>query len=154
MQPVQNGVQQQGPQSMMDRQMVGMYMQPNTVGQQSGANNFNQFVGFHPQQMQGMQYVGMPQQYQFGQMGPMYPQPIYGGQMGAYGYAQQQGFQNLNQQMSGLTMRDDIGFKSSSNSSYTPPTRPPKPEDKLFGDLVDIARFKSPRPSPAKADSM
>ncbi|KAF5748251.1 ENTH/VHS/GAT family protein [Tripterygium wilfordii] len=162
-QPVPNGMHPQSPQSMGNEQVVGMYIQPITGGQLSSINHHagqsNQFVGFHPQQVQGGQYMGMvPQPMQYGQMASMYPQQqMYGNQMPGYGYGHQQGVQYLQQQMHSLSVRDDNGITNSSyqvSTSYLPPMKKtPKPEDKLFGDLVDIAKFKS-KPTPGRAGSM
>ncbi|XP_038711420.1 TOM1-like protein 9 isoform X2 [Tripterygium wilfordii] len=163
-QPAPNGMHPQSPQSMGNQQVVGMYIQPITGGQLSAINHqagqSNQFVGFHPQQVQGGQYMGMvPQLMQSGQMASMYPQQqMYGNQMAGYGYGQQQSVQYLQQQMHGMSVRDDNGITNSSyqvsTSSYLPPMKKTsKPEDKLFGDLVDISKFKS-KPTPGKAGSM
>ncbi|XVF89200.1 hypothetical protein PTKIN_Ptkin19aG0111100 [Pterospermum kingtungense] len=152
--------QHQGPQYMGSDQVVGMYIQPLTTGHLSAINNQaipgNQFAGYHPQPVQGAQYMGMlPQQMPAGQMAPMYPQQMYGNQMGAYGYGQQQ---YLDRQMYGLSIRDDNALRNSSyqvsTSSYTPPMKPSKPEDKLFGDLVDMAKIKSTKNAPGRAGSM
>ncbi|XVF35470.1 hypothetical protein REPUB_Repub18cG0148600 [Reevesia pubescens] len=137
----------QVPQHMGSHQVVGMYGQP---------IQGNQYGGFHPQPIQGAQYMGMlPQQMPAGQMASMYPQQMYGNQMGAYGYGQQQ---YLDQQMYGLSIRDDNSLRNSpyqvSTSSYVPPIKPSKPEDKLFGDLVDMAKIKSTKTTPGRAGSM
>ncbi|XP_038696254.1 TOM1-like protein 9 isoform X2 [Tripterygium wilfordii] len=153
-QPVSSGMHPWSPQSMGNEQVVGMYTQPIAGGQLSAINHqagqSNQFVGFHPQQVQGGQYMGMvPQPMQSGQMASMYPQQqMYGNQMPGYGYGQQQGVQYLQQQMYGMSVRNDNGMTNSSyqvpTSSYLPPMKKTsKPEDKLFGDLVDIAKLKS-----------
>ncbi|KAL0407763.1 UNVERIFIED_CONTAM: TOM1-like protein 9 [Sesamum radiatum] len=107
-----------------------------------------------------------PQPMQSGQMVYMYPQQMYSNQMAAYGYGysygygqgQQQNAQFLEQSMSGLSMRDDISRRNSTNSvsttSYIPSGKPSKPEDKLFGDLVDISKFKPGKTTPGRAGSM
>ncbi|XWS72559.1 hypothetical protein CRYUN_Cryun02cG0050200 [Craigia yunnanensis] len=152
--------QPQGPQHIGSDQVVGMYIQPIATGHLSAINSQavqgNQFAGFHPQPIQGAHYMGMlPQQMPAVQMASMYPQQIYGNQMGAYGYGQQQ---YLDQQMYGLSIRDDNGMRNSpyqvSTSSYVPPRKPSKPEDKLFGDLVDMAKIKSTKSTPGRAGSM
>ena len=97
-------------------------------------------------------------QMQAGPMASMYPQQIYGNQYMGYGYGQQQqGVQYLQQQMYGLSVRDDSGLNNTSyqvatSSSYVPSGKPSKPEDKLFGDLVDMAKVK-PKP-PGRAGRM
>ncbi|XP_022754585.1 TOM1-like protein 9 isoform X4 [Durio zibethinus] len=156
---VTNG-QPQGPQHIESDQVGGMYIQPITTGHLSAINNQavqgNQFGGFYPQPFQGAHYMGMlPQQMPGGQMASIYPQQMYGNQMGAYGYGQQQ---FLDQQMYGLSTRDENGLRNSSNqvstSYYVPPSKPSKPEDKLFGDLVDMAKIKSTKTAPGRAGSM
>ncbi|CAA3031298.1 TOM1 2 [Olea europaea subsp. europaea] len=155
LQPMPNGLYPQGLQHAANNQVGGMYFQP-----MAAINNqtipSNQMVGFHPQANPGWQPMGMfPQPMQSGQMAYMYPQQIYGNpmaayghgqQQNAYGYGQQQNFQILEQNMSGLSLRDHSGMKNSSfpvsTLSNGPSGKPSKPEDKLFGDLVDISKFK------------
>lgn len=143
----------------------GMYAQPNAGGQPAMMNQAmqnNQMVGLLPQPIQGGQSMGMfPQQMPPGHMAYMYAQQqMYGNQMAGYGYgyAQPQNTQFLNQRMSGLSVRDDgVLYNSSypiSTPSYIPSGKPSKPEDKLFGDLVDISKFKSSKTTPGRAGSM
>lgn len=146
-QPLPNGMHPQGPQVVGNDQAVGMYIQP------------NQFLGVNPQAVQGGQYMGMfPQPMQAGPMASMYPQQVYGNQMAGYGYGQQQGTHYLEQRMYGLSIRDDNALRNSSyqvsTSSYVPSGKPSKPEDKLFGDLVDISKFKTAKSTPGRAGSM
>ncbi|TYI72005.1 hypothetical protein E1A91_D07G028600v1 [Gossypium mustelinum] len=148
-QPIQGAPQYTGmlPQQMPVGQMSSMYPQQMPTGQMGS---------MYPQQVPGAQMGSMyPQQMPAGQMGSMYPQQVYGNQMGAYGYGQQQ---YLNQQMYGLSIRDDNALRNSSyqvsTSSYVPPSKPSKPEDKLFGDLVDMAKIKSTKTTPGRAGSM
>ena len=117
----------------------------------------NQLVGPHPQPIRGGQSMGVyPQQ----QVHFMYPQQMYGNQMAGYGYGygQQQNPQFLDQKMSGLSIRDDSALRNPSYQpsipSYVPSEKPSKPEDKLFGDLVDIAKFKPTKTTPGRAGSM
>ncbi|KAE8718878.1 branched-chain-amino-acid aminotransferase-like protein 3 [Hibiscus syriacus] len=141
-QPIQRAPQYMGmlPQQMPAGQMGSMY--PGSM---------------YPQQMPAGQMGSMyPQQMAAGQMGSMYPQQqMYGNQMGAYGYGQQP---YLDQQMYGLSIRDDNALRNSSyqlpTSSYTPPSKPSKPEDKLFGDLVNMAKTKPTKPTPGRAGSL
>ncbi|XP_049415746.1 TOM1-like protein 9 [Solanum stenotomum] len=143
----------------------GMYAQPITGGQPAMMNQAmqnNQMVGLLPQPIQGGQSMGMlPQQMPPGHMAYMYAQQqMYGNQMAGYGYgyAQPQNTQFLNQRMSRLSVRDDGVLNNSSypvsTPSYIPSGKPSKPEDKLFGDLVDISKFKSPKTTPGRAGSM
>lgn len=158
-QPMPGNVNSQVYQPMGNNQGTGMYAPPINGGNLPGFNNQNmmpnQMAGFYPQQMQGGQSMAMhPQQMQYGQMGYMQPQQMYNQMPGygqptgygyGYGYGQQQNNQFLEQKMSGLSVRDNGGLSSStyqSASSYVPSGKPSKPEDKLFGDLVDITKFK------------
>lgn len=177
-QPMQTGMYPQGPRPAGNDQVVGMYFQPITSGQLSSINNQmvpSPQIGIHPPpQLQGQQYMGMlPQQMN---AGPMYPQQMYGNQMagmagygayGAYGqqqsspYLEQQNTQYLEQQMYGLSVRDENGYRNSpyqvSTSSYGTPMNKAaaKPEDKLFGDLVDMAKIKPSKPTTSgRAGSM
>ncbi|KAE8668566.1 Detected protein of unknown function [Hibiscus syriacus] len=90
-----------------------------------------------------------------GQMGSMYPQQMYGNLMGVYGYSQQP---YIDQQMYRLSIRDDNALRNSSyqvpTPSYVPPSKPSKPKDKLLGDLVNMAKIKSTKPTPGRAGSM
>ncbi|KAI7994759.1 TOM1-like protein 9 [Camellia lanceoleosa] len=152
-QPVPSGMHQG------NDQLVGMYIQPITTGHLSAINNqviqSNQLVG-------GQQPMGVyPQQMQSGLPALMYPQQMYNNQMVGYGYGygQQQNAQFLDQRMSGLSVTDDGVLRNSSYQTSTPsyvlPGRPTKPEDKLFGDLVDIAKIKpTAKTTPGRAGSM
>ncbi|CAM8919666.1 unnamed protein product [Rhodiola kirilowii] len=118
----------------------GMYPQVEQMGN-------GMYTHLASQSFQNNQYIGMqPQQMPPGQM---YPQQMYGYQMQGYGYGQQQDPRLLQQQMSGLSMTSNNGssmtnyYPTSSAASYSSASKPKKPEDKLFGDLVDISKFKS-----------
>lgn len=151
-----------GPQPMGKDQVVGMYIQPITSSHLSAINSQvgqSQQLGWHSQPIQGGPYMGMlPQPMQTAQMASMYPQQMYGNQFAGYGYGQPQGVQYLEQRMYGLSVsHDNNGLRNSyqvSTSSYIPPNKPSKPEDKLFGDLVDMAKVKSTKPTPGRAGSM
>ncbi|WZZ09595.1 hypothetical protein YC2023_095516 [Brassica napus] len=139
-QPVNNSPYPQMPQTGS-----GMYMQQPMPNQAHQAQQ--------QQQMMMAQYYAQQQQQQ-----------AYGNQMGGYGYGynqqqQQGGRPYLDQQMYGLSMRDQTSHhvsSSSSATSYLPPTKPKnKPEDKLFGDLVDISKFKpTTKPTSGRAGTM
>lgn len=163
---MQNSGHPMGPQTMGNDQGVGMYMQPNANSHMSGMNNHvgsNQ-MGLQPQHVQGVAgpYMGLaPHQMQGGPV--MYSQQMYGNQFIGYGYDQQQGvhYQQLGvpyieRQMYGMSVRDDSSLRNpyqASTTSYVPSGKPSKPEDKLFGDLVDMAKVK-PKPTPGRAGSM
>ncbi|KAG8381861.1 hypothetical protein BUALT_Bualt05G0016800 [Buddleja alternifolia] len=155
-QPSPSGTYLPGPQTPTNNQVVGPYMQPITGGHLTPMNNqSNQMVG--PTSM-------YPQPMQSGQMAYMYPQQMYGNQMPGYGYGYgygygQQNAQFLQQSMSGLSVRDDNALRNysysvSTPSSYVPSGKPSKPEDKLFGDLVDISKFKPGKTTPGRMGSM
>lgn len=149
---VQTAAPPQGPQATGYDQAAGMYMQPNHM---SAINNHvqNNQLGLHPQYIQGVAgpYMGMVSpQMQNGPVASRYPQQMYGNQFMGYGYGQQQGLQYVDQQMYGLSVRDDNALRNSyqvSATSYAPSGKPSKPEDKLFGDLVDMAKVK-PKSTP------
>ncbi|XP_073275811.1 TOM1-like protein 9 [Primulina huaijiensis] len=143
---------------------------PITGSHFSGMNNLpvqnNQIV---PQPVQNQLPMGMyPQPLQSGQMTYVYSQQMYGDQTVPYGYSYGCGYgyvqgpqhnaQFLEQNMSGLSMRDDTALRTGSYAvstpSYVPPGKPNKPEDKLFGDLVDITKFKPAKSTPDRAGSM
>lgn len=159
---VQGGAQPQGPQAMGNDQVVGMYMPPNANSHMSAINphvaQINQF-SLHPQHIQGT--VGpvmgiVPNQMQGGPVTSMYPPQMYGNQYMGHVYGQQP-VQYLEQQMYGLSVRDDSGLTNSSyqvsSTSYSPSAKSSKPEDKLFGDLVDMAKVK-PKTTPGQAGGM
>ncbi|CAA3002584.1 TOM1 2 [Olea europaea subsp. europaea] len=140
-------------------QVVGMYIQPIATGNFTAINN--QGMGLHPQSIQGPQMGMFSHPVQSGQMAYMYPQQTYGNQMAnyGYGYGQQQNTQVFEQNMSRLSIRDDSILRNNSFSSAPTPAssyvpRPSKPEDKLFGDLVDITKFKPSKTTPGRAGSM
>ncbi|KAJ1281871.1 hypothetical protein BS78_03G006800 [Paspalum vaginatum] len=111
----------------------------------------------YPQQMLGAQYGVMPQQ-----------QPMYGSRLAGYMqhpavaaahyYSQgtsamygHPGANDLSQRMYGLSMQDNSYMGGMSSSYQTAPSsapsvgqpmRPTKSEDKLFGDLLSIAKTK------------
>lgn len=149
----QGAANHQGPQAMGYDQGAGMYMQPHA--NHAGSNQ----LGMHPQHIQGVAgpYMGMAShQTQGGPAVSMYPQQMYGNQYAGYGYGQQQpGVPYIEQQMYGMTVRDDSYLRNSNQvpMSYVPSGKPSKPEDKLFGDLVDMAKVK-PKPTPGRAGSM
>ncbi|XP_062229462.1 TOM1-like protein 9 [Phragmites australis] len=135
------------PNSMPGMQFAGM-QPPQMLGSQP--------VMMYPQQMPGAQYGAMPQQQQ-----------MYGGQMAGYMqhpavaaahyynqgrpmYGGYPGTNDLSQRMYGLSVQDNsyMGMNSSYQTAPSPspsmgqPIRPTKPEDKLFGDLLSIAKTK------------
>lgn len=146
-QPMPSGLYPQGPQPMVNDQVVGMYIQPITSGHLSAINHQAPQGSHLGLPVQGGQMMGMGMQGGGGQMGSMYG---YGNQMG-YGYGNQQETSQLQQQMYGLSVRDDSAlamnnsYQAPMSSSYVPPMKP-KVQDKLFGDLVDMAKFKGGKP--------
>ncbi|KAL5698464.1 hypothetical protein ACHQM5_029496 [Ranunculus cassubicifolius] len=121
--------------------MANMYRQQ--IPYQNQPIHNNQFAGFH-------QHPQMPQHnpaMQGGQMTGMYPQQMpSNNQMGAggagYMYGQRQPeSQFLDQRMQNLSLHGNNSNAFKSNS-YRPMNGPAKVEDKLFGDLVDMKKFK------------
>lgn len=163
-----------------NNQLAVQDVQPNQSMQMGGAqHNFmqgSQFAGMQPQPMPSAQYGGgtyptMMQNNQ-GMGGGMYsgmmPQQaaFYGGQLMGYGYGQQQypygNLQEQSQRMYGLSMQDNSMYAGtgssynhvpSSNSYLQQPNKPSKPEDKLFGDLVSMAKSKPAKPGINKVGS-
>ncbi|XP_073129899.1 TOM1-like protein 9 [Henckelia pumila] len=152
--PSPSGTYLQGSQPLANNQPFSTYNQPIFSGHHTLVNNqvlqSNQMTaGLYPQTFQNPQAMGMyPQPTQPVPMVYMYPQQAYGYQMAGYGYGQgeQQNTQFLNQNIS-MSSMDHSSMRNSSNmvssSSYAPSGKPSKPEDKLFGDLVDISKFKT-----------
>ncbi|KAM6561007.1 TOM1-like protein 9 [Cannabis sativa] len=103
-------------------------------------------ICLHPQPCHGGQYMVTQLQPMQADHRISADSGFYGQQMAGYcGHGQQQGSQYLEQRLYGLSVRDN-GIHNScpvSTSSYVPPSKSFKPEDKLFDDLVDIAKFKS-----------
>uniref|UniRef100_A0ACD5VR87 Uncharacterized protein n=2 Tax=Avena sativa TaxID=4498 RepID=A0ACD5VR87_AVESA len=141
------------PQSMPIQGMQFAGMQPSPMpGAQPGM--------MYAQQMPGAQYGGgMPQQQMYGrQMASQYAYvqqsaaQYYNQGRPTYGYP---GTNELSQSMYGLSMQNSsyAGMNSpyqttpSSSPSMGQPIRPSKPEDKLFGDLLSIAKTKQNRAS-------
>lgn len=160
----QGGMHPFAPQPTGNDQVAGMYSQQMAGGHMPAANAQpmpNQMLGMYPQAYQGGQVMGMnPQGMPPAQMAPMYPPQMYGNQMAGYGYgyAQQPEAQYLDQRMYGLSMRDDSSLRSSSSqtsmASYLPPMKQqPKGDDKLFGDLVNMAKLK-PKSTPGRTGSV
>ncbi|XP_010249685.1 PREDICTED: TOM1-like protein 2 isoform X2 [Nelumbo nucifera] len=155
-QPVQSDLNSQ---PMGNNQGIGMYVQPVPSTQLAAINH---------QSIQNNQMLGMlPQPIQAGQMMGMLPPPILASQMAhmnlqpmqnvGYGYGAQAQF--LEQRMYGLSVQDDNALRNSyslgsTTSSYLPPMKPSKPEDKLFGDLVDMAKSKTKKITPGLSGSM
>ncbi|KAK4388852.1 TOM1-like protein 9 [Sesamum angolense] len=147
-QPSPSGTYFPGLQNVVNDQVVGVYNGGHLTAINNQVMPSNQMGGLHPHPV-----VMYPQPMQSGPIGYMYPQQMYGAQMAGYGYGYgygqvpQQNAQFLQQSMYGLSVRDDTGLRNSSysvsTSSYVPAGKPSKPEDKLFGDLVDISKFKA-----------
>ncbi|KAL5975945.1 hypothetical protein ACLOJK_020274 [Asimina triloba] len=150
------------PQQMQGGQIVGMYPQPMQSGHMFGMYPLpmqsGQMVGMYPQQIHASQQLGMyPPSIQSSQASSFYPHPKQVGQMGLYGYAQQA--EQLNQRMYGLSMHDGSRYANTSSyqtpaASYVQPNKPSKPEDKLFGDLVDMVKSRPNKPNISKVGSL
>jgi hypothetical protein len=138
--PMQNGQSGFLPQQQMAQgtQFPGMQYQPGPTGQYGPPSQY----GMYPQQMAmyGGQMMG------YGYMQPSQEASQYYSQMGQmYGYGAGMGGTNdLSQRMYGLSMQDKAGsgISYSNSTPMVPSSRPAKPEDKLFGDLVSMAKSK------------
>ncbi|XP_010254076.1 PREDICTED: uncharacterized protein LOC104595165 isoform X2 [Nelumbo nucifera] len=152
-QPIQSGT----PSHFMGNGLLGMYIQPITTGQLGAINHQpfqdNQMLGIHPQPIQGGQVMGMlPLPMQTDQPESTTLQPMHNNL--DYGYGTQPQF--LEQKMHELSVQDEgaltnssylVGSTASTTTSYLPPMKPSRPEDKLFGDLVDLAKTKPTKPT-------
>lgn len=154
---IHGSIHPQGYQQVENGQARNEYIQPTALAHLSATSNpsMNSDHMGHP--IQRSQSMGI-QQIQYAQMVYMYPQQMYGNQMEgyAYGYGQFQNNQYLDQRMSGLSVNDGVSNSSASQptQSYVPSGKPKKPEDRLFGDLVDIKKFKPANSTHAKTESM
>nr|GMD83891.1 target of Myb protein 1-like isoform X1 [Ipomoea batatas] len=150
-----------GSQPLLGNEQVGGVYGPGGHFTVNQAIQSSQLVGLNPQHHQSMGLFS--QQMPSAQMLYMYSQQTYTNQLSGYGcgFGQQQNSQLLEQRMSGLNIQDDDGilkgppYLASTPSSYVPVTmgKSTNPEDKLFGDLVDVSKFKSSKPDPARAGS-
>ncbi|CAL9099904.1 unnamed protein product [Musa acuminata var. zebrina] len=143
-----------------------------------------QFGGLQPQFVQGNQYVGQnsqmtaiySQQMLGGHLPVINQQTLSGVQMTGFGYRKQPESQfydprvtaynysspeEISQRMYGLSMQDNSMFvnKTSSYQSSMPSylhqsNMPSKPDDKLFGDLVNMAKAKQNNPTSNKVGSL
>ncbi|KAK9699843.1 hypothetical protein RND81_08G198800 [Saponaria officinalis] len=152
----QGGMHPFAPQPAGNDQVSGMYSQQMT-GHMPAMNPqpMQSHPGMFPQPYTGQMMGTAPQAMPHGQTGLMYPTQMYANQMGGYGYGytQQPDTQYLDQRMYGMSLRDDTSLRNSSDqtsmASYLPPMRQqPKGDDKLFGDLVDMAKLKPLKSAP------
>ncbi|KAL8171673.1 hypothetical protein V2J09_023477 [Rumex salicifolius] len=129
-------------------QVVGMYVQPITSSHLAAINQSFQAPMYPQQHPQGAQMAG------YG-----YPQQMYVNQMAGYGYSgygqQPLDAQYVDQRMYGMSLRDNTALRgntSSQNSmaSYLPPMKQQQSrgDDKLFGDLVSMAKVKPTKTTP------
>lgn len=163
------------PNPMAGGQLGGMHSQHILGAQPTGLQpqlmQSNQFVGMHPQMQNSHMPSTFPQHMLGGHVVGVGQQAMQGVQLTAYGYGQQPGAQfydparpaypystpnELAQRMYGLSMQDNSTYASQSSSYQMPtssssylqqPNKVPKPEDKLFGDLVNIAKTKQNKPT-------
>lgn len=126
-----------------------------------------------PPPMQPNPIGGMYAYPQYAHGGPFVAMPMYGNQMPGYVHGQHQMFYDqmrnpnpnpneISQRMYGLSMHGNNYMNAaasyqmpSSSSSYLPQAnRPQKQEDKLFGDLVSMAKSKTDKPSISKVGGL
>ncbi|CAI9759647.1 unnamed protein product [Fraxinus pennsylvanica] len=164
-QPLPSGTYFQGSPPVSNGPAVGTYVQQfnmeylTAIDKQATQNN--QLAGLHSQPILSLQSTTMfPQPMQSDQMAYMYPQQVYGNQKSSYGYgySQQPNSQFLEKSMTGLSVKDDDVIRNFSYQVSTPSHAPsgklPKAEDKLFGDLVDISKFKPNKSTTGRVGSM
>ncbi|XP_050366415.1 TOM1-like protein 9 [Argentina anserina] len=131
--------------SAYPQQMYGNQITPYGYDQQQQAQYFQQ------QHQQGQYYQQQHQQAQYLQQQQLHAQYYHQQQQ-----QQQQQAHYLQQQMHGMSVNDN-GMRNAyqaPTSSYNPPSRPAKPEDKLFGDLVDFAKLKPSKPTAGTTGSL
>ncbi|KAL0904063.1 hypothetical protein M5K25_026134 [Dendrobium thyrsiflorum] len=136
------------PQTVQSNQFGGMYLPQMQINPAGGMYNppihGGPFVAIPQQPMYGIQMTGYLQGLQqpqlYGQMGQVYPYPNPN---------------DISQRIYGLSMQDNrymnttsSSYQRPSSSSFLPMSnnKPQKPEDKLFGDLVNIAKSKTNKP--------
>lgn len=126
-----------------------------------------------PPPMQPNPIGGMYAYPQYAHGGPFVAMPMYGNQMPGYVHGQHQMFYDqmrnpnpnpneISQRMYGLSMHGNnymnaaASYQMPSSSSYLPhaANRPQKQEDKLFGDLVNMAKSKTDKPSISKVGGL
>ncbi|KAG0500417.1 hypothetical protein HPP92_000489 [Vanilla planifolia] len=170
------GQQQSYLQPILSSPMGGLNapMAPQIGGMVPPTMQSNQFGGVYLPLMQSNQVGGLsPLPMHGGTFVPLSPQPIYGMQMTtlmpgqqpqlydpmrqAYAYPNSS---DLSQRMYGLSMQDggymnaSSAYQMPSSSSYsTLANKPQKPEDKLFGDLVSMAKSKTNKTTMSKVGS-
>lgn len=157
------------PQPVQGSQFGGMYpspMQNNQLGLYPSPMQNNQPVGLYSQPILGVQIPGMhqtPMQMQMQLTGYAYGQQpktqFYDPRQSAYPYSNPN---DVSQRMYGLSVQDNGQYMnmnssyqmSASSSLYTQQSnKPAKPEDKLFGDLVNMAKSKQSKPPVNKVGS-
>lgn len=156
-------------QQMQSRSPGGMYHQQTQSDMYPQQMQYSSLGGMYPQQMQSGQLTSVypqmlqtnwqqvsayPHSMQGATQMSIYPQPLQGAQLPGYPYGP-----FIEQRMNGLSMQDDSSrFMNSSyqtsTSSYLQAKKPAKPEDKLFGDLVDIAKSMPTKRNPSKVGSL
>ncbi|CAD5167791.1 unnamed protein product [Musa acuminata subsp. malaccensis] len=138
----------------------------------------SQVVGVYPP-MQNSRMTAMHQQQMFGgRVADMGQQSMQGVRLTGYGFGQQPDAQyydpmssthpysnptELSHGMYGLSVQDNSTYEGN-NSSYQMPTmsssnlqqpnKPMKPEDKLFGDLVSMAKTRQTKPTVSRVQGL
>ncbi|KQK18283.1 hypothetical protein BRADI_1g40780v3 [Brachypodium distachyon] len=179
-QPAQSDQFEAGQLLMPSGQLGGIPPQPVQVGQPAEASPSQPLLtgqpgGMqqHPHSMPNMQYGVMypPMQgnqtasmYAQQMAGDLYQQQMYGDQMAGYGYGQQPGgyyvpnsayagANELSQRMNGLALQNNSLY-GTPTSSLQQANRPTRPEDSLFGDLVNIAKTTPSKTTANKAGEL
>lgn len=137
------------PQTAQINQLGGMYHPQMQI---------NQAGGMYAPPIHGGPFLAIPQQPMYGIQMSGYlqgPHQIYDQMRQVYPYPNPNP-NLLSQRMYGLSMQDNTYMNTgssyqrpSSSSSYLPTmstNKPQKPEDKLFGDLVNMAKSKTNKP--------
>ncbi|PKA63468.1 hypothetical protein AXF42_Ash005363 [Apostasia shenzhenica] len=159
------GIQPQPYQGGQIGVMLPQTLQSSLPGSMYPPIQSSQVAGVYPQPTPGRPFAAMPQQPMYGihMTGYTYGMqpPLYDPMGNSYPYVNSS---NLSRQMYGLSVQDSymnstssyhIPSSSSSSSSYsTMSNKPQKPEDKLFGDLVNLAKSKTHNPPNGKVGGL
>lgn len=151
--------------SHLGRMHPGLIQNNQQMGMLTLPMQSNQVGGLYSQPIQGGQFAGMQQQ------------PVQGVLLIGCGYGQQPATQyydqrapypcvspnQISQRMYGLSLKDNNNYMNMTSSYHIPTSstsysqqsdRPSKPEDKLFGDLVNLAKSKQNKPNGNKMGSL
>ncbi|KAJ8471920.1 hypothetical protein OPV22_026263 [Ensete ventricosum] len=182
--PVQTGqLEDTQPQASLASQLLKMHPQhvlgTQLEGLQLQLAQSSQVVGVYPPTQNSQMNAMHPQQMFGGCVADMGQQSMQGVRLTGYGFGQQPDAQyydpmrstypyynptELSHGMYGLSMQDNNSTYEGNNSSYQmmpisssslqQPNKPMKPEDKLFGDLVSMAKTRQNKPTVSRVQGL